>query len=157
MRWICFLILAGIACLLQHSVLGNVRFGPDLPLALAMWAMVDGDEDGFIQRVWLVGVMCDLMDPAGGCFHSVVYLLLAAAYLPMRSIFFRTRGMGWGAVAFVAALIVPGIDGLVSGWGDLSVAVVLIGAALTSAVAIAFGWVFNGLPASLSPVGKAGA
>lgn len=157
MRWLGFMLLAGIICLLQHSVLGNVRFAPDVPLALAMWAMVDGDEDGFIQRAWLVGVMRDLIDPTGGCFHSVVYLVLAATYLPMRGIFFRTRGAGWGTVAFIAAIIVPGIDGLVSGPGDLNLLGVLVNAACTAAVAVCFGWIFNGLPLALSPVGKAGA
>ncbi len=157
MRWFAFLVLALSVCLLQHSLLGNLRFVPDLPLALAMWAMVDGDEDGFIQRAWLVGVVRDLIDPAGGCFHSAAYLLLAAAYLPLRGIFFRTRGAGWGTVTFAAAIVVPGLDGLVSGWGDLSPLQVVANAALTAGVAVCFGWVCNGLPPALSPVGKAGA
>ena len=100
MRSAVLLLIALALCLVQYSWLARWPVTPDLPLALAAWAMVDGTEEGVLWRAWLVGVVADFVDPGSEYFHAIAFLLLALAYLPVRSLVFRTRSTGWAPTAF---------------------------------------------------------
>ncbi len=150
-------LIALALSLLQYSWLARWPVVPDLPLALAAWAMVDGTEQGVLWRAWLIGVVVDFVDPGSEYFHAIVYLLLALAYLPVRSLVFRTRSTGWASWAAVCSLLAAAADGWCSGFGDATWRTMLLGAGETALAAMAVGWLFGGLPGALHPVGRGGA
>jgi hypothetical protein len=156
-RYVVLAIIALALSLLQYGWLARSQVTPDLPLALAAWAMVDGTEDGVLWRAWLVGLLADLIDPGSDCFHAVAFLLLALAYLPVRSLVFRTRVAGWGGWAAICSLLLAIGDGWVGGFGDSTWKTMALAAAETALAAMAIGWLFGGLPGALQPVGRGGA
>jgi hypothetical protein len=157
MRLAWFCVLALLACLVQHGVLATWWWAPDLPLALAAWAMVDGDEDGVPLRAGLVGLIRDVVDPGSLCFHVLVLSAAACAFLFLRPLLFRGRALAWGLWAALLTTVVLGLDLLISGPGDLRPAtapLVVVGTALTTML---LGWLLAGLPGWLRPVARAGA
>ncbi len=150
-------IIALLAALAQFSVLSGWRAAPDLPLALAAWAMVDGTARGVIWRAWLVGGITDLVDPTPDIFASIAYVLLALAYLPIRNLVFRTRVAGWGVWAAIASLLVQGTDRWLHGAGDSVWQTQCTTTGLTALAAMGIGWLFGGLPGGLRPVAREGA
>ncbi len=150
-------IIALLAALAQFSVLSGWRAAPDLPLALAAWAMVDGTARGVIWRAWLIGGITDLVDPTPDVFASVAYVLLALAYLPIRNLVFRTRVAGWGVWAAIACLLVQGTDRWLHGAGDSVWQTQCTTTGLTALAAMGIGWLFGGLPGGLRPVAREGA
>ncbi len=157
MRSVVLLIIALALSLVQYSWLALWPVTPDLPLALAAWAMVDGTEEGVLWRAWLIGVVADFVDPGSEYFHAIAFLLLALAYLPVRSLVFRTRSTGWASWAAVCSLAVALADGWIAGFGDSTWKTMLLGAGETAVCAMAVGWLFGGLPGTWQPVGKGGA
>lgn len=157
MRLGLFLLIAVALCLLQHSLLAAWWWAPDLPLALAAWAMVDGDEDGVLLRALLLGLVRDLIDPGSEWFHAVAYTLLALAFLPVRGWLFRTRGLAWALWACVASLVLALADAATASLSCLDPAVLALMVPGTGLAAIAVGWLFGGLPRALRPVGSGGA
>lgn len=157
MRWIVLIIIAVMLGLLQYGWTARWVSGPDLLLALAAWAMVDGTEDGMVMRAWLIGLIADMLDPGSECFHALMFLGLAVLYLPLRSVIFRSRVTGWAAWAFIGTMLSALVDGWVSGFGDARGWVLLLSALWTAVAAMAIGGLFRGLPGPLQPVGKGGA
>jgi hypothetical protein len=157
MRLAIFLALAFCACLFQVSWMAAWPLGPELPLALAAWAMIDGTEDGMPLRAWLVGVLYDLMDPGSVWFHAVAYLLIAVALLPIRKFFFRRRATGWAVWAAACSLLLVLMDGWTGGFGDTTATVAAAQALLTAAAAAAIGWMVAVLPRRWHPLGEGGA
>lgn len=151
------LAIAIALSLLQFSWLARFPVTADLPLALAAWAMVDGTEDGVLWRAWWIGVAADFVDPGSEYFHAIAYMLLALAYLPLRSLVFRTRSTGWASWAAVCSLLCAIIDGWVSGFGDSTWKTMAISAGETAVSAMAIGWLFGGIPGAWHPIGKGGA
>ncbi len=151
------ILITVLLAALQYGWLSRWVSGPDLVLALAAWAMVDGTEDGMVLRAWVIGLMADVIDPGSECFHALLFLGLAIAYLPLRSVIFRTRFTSWGAWAMIGSLIGNLVDGWVSGFGDATGWIMLVSSLWTALAAMAIGWLFRGLPGSLQPVGKGGA
>lgn len=152
-----FLLLAVLAAVVQHSLLAIWWWAPDLPLALAAWAMVDGDEDGVVLRALLLGLVRDLVDPGSEWFHTAAYAGLAFAFLPVRGYLFRTRGLAWALWAAVCSLLLALIDWISAGFSasdPVAVAGMTVGTALA---AMPIGWLFGGLPRLLRPVGVGGA
>lgn len=152
-----YLILVLLAAIIDHACLSAWWFAPDLSLALAAWAMVDGSEDGVVGRACLAGIARDLADPVGFGFHTLVLTLLGVAFLPVRRFLFRTRAAAWMVWAASCFIVVRVIDGVVTGFGDLSLQRLVIGALTTAVTAVVCGWLFGGLPKSLRPVGVGGA
>ncbi len=157
MRYLVLALIALALSLVQYSWLSRSPYSPDLPLALAAWAMVDGTEDGVLWRAWVVGLVSDLVDPGSECFHAIAFLLLALCYLPVRSLVFRTRVAGWAGWAMICSLLVTIADGWVGGFGDSTWKTMSLDALETALAAMAIGWLFGGLPGALHPVGKGGA
>jgi hypothetical protein len=157
MRLVWFSILALIACLLQHGPLATWWWAPDLTLALAAWAMVDGDEEGVPLRAGLVGLLRDLVDPGSTCFYLVVLTGAGLAFLVLRSLLFRSRWLAWWLWAAVLTTVVGVADLAVGGPGDLSLAGLPLLAAGTAFVAVGCGWLLGGLPGWLRPIARAGA
>lgn len=150
-------LIAVFLALLQYSWLSRWPMVPDLPLALAAWAMVDGTEDGVLIRAWLIGLGVDAIDPGSDCFHAIGFLLLALAYLPLRSLVFRTRFTGWAVWAAICSLVLALVDGWLSGYGDATGRSLVISAGLTALATMGVGWVFSGIPGAYQPVGRGGA
>jgi hypothetical protein len=156
-RSVVLLVIALALSLVQYSWLARWAVTPDLPLALAAWAMVDGTEQGVLWRAWLIGVVADFVDPGSEYFHAIAYLLLALAYLPVRSLVFRTRSTGWASWAAVCSLLAALADGWIAGFGDSTWRTMLLSAGETAVCAMAVGWLFGGMPGAWHPVGKGGA
>lgn len=156
-RYVMLIVIALALGVLQYGGFARWVTGPDLLLAFAAWAMVDGTEDSMVLRAWLIGLVADMIDPGSICFHSLTFLFLAVAYLPLRSVIFRTRITGWGAWAMIGSLTCNLIDGWVAGFGDATGWSMLVSALWTALAAMGMGWLFRGLPKTLQPVGKGGA
>jgi hypothetical protein len=155
-----YLILVSIALvlgLLQYGPLARLSFPPDLLLAYAAWAMVDGTEDGVLMRAWLIGMVADGLDPGSDTFHAIGFLALALVYLPVRDLIFRTRFTGWAGWAAICALVLALADGWLAGFGEATAGRILGQVALTALLAMGIGWLFGGLPMAVQPVGKGGA
>lgn len=157
MRLTWFAILALLACLMQHGPLATWWWAPDLSLALAAWAMVDGDEDGVPLRAALVGLLRDLVDPGSTCFYVLVLGGAGLAFLLLRPLLFRSRWMAWWLWAAALTTVVSLIDLAVSGPGDLRLSGIPVLASGTGVLAIAIGWLLGGLPGWLRPIARAGA
>lgn len=157
MRHALFLFLVLCACLIQVSVLAAYPLMPELPLALAAWAMIAGTEEGVLGRAWATGLVYDLMDPGSEWFHVVTLVLLALALLPMRNLLFRRRWAAWAAWAAVCVLLVTLADAWVGGWGDTDAWVLMAQMTLTAAAAAGLGWLMAAVPHPWHPLGKAGA
>ena len=156
-RYVVLIVIAFCFAVLQYGWLAHWITGPDLLIALAAWIMVDGTEDGVLMRAWVVGLVADMIDPGSDCFHSLMFLGLALAYLPVRSLVFRSRMTGWAAWAMICSLLSNLIDGWIGGFGDATGGTMWLSSLWTAAAAVAIGWLFRGLPAKLQPVGKGGA
>lgn len=140
MRLVGWLLLALCLCLVQASRLSAWPVAPDLPLALAAWAVTCGDGRAWMLRVWLVGAVRDLSDPGSVWFHAGAHLLLIAACMPLQRWF---PAQAWLALASVGAgmsLLVQAIDILVGGIGGWVWWSGGLDAALTALAAVAFGW-----------------
>ena len=157
MRYLILVFIALMLGLLQYGPLAQLPFPPDLLLAFAAWAMVDGTEDGVLMRAWLIGMVADGLDPGSVTFHSIGFLTLALVYLPVRDLIFRTRVTGWAGWAATCALALALADGWISGFGDATAWRILGQVALTAVVAMGIGWLFGGLPMAVQPVGRGGA
>jgi hypothetical protein len=164
-------LIALLLCCLQQSVLSAWTFAPDLPLALAAWAMVDGDDDGVLVRAWIVGLTRDLIDPGSGlgyglgngggsilneCFHTMAYSGLGVCALALRTFVFRSRSIGWAGWAFAAALILGILDDRLGGVG-VQWLVLFANAGMTALAAMALGWLLGDLPEPYRPIGHGGA
>jgi hypothetical protein len=155
-----FALIALLLACLQHSRLAWWPVWPDLPLALAAWAMVDGDDEGVVLRAWIVGLCRDLVDPGTEygreCFYTIAYGCVGLAFMPVRSYLFRSRALGWGGWACACSLVLALIDYRLGGvrvpWGTVA-----IDAMLTGAAAMLIGWLFSGLPEPLRPLRAGGA
>jgi hypothetical protein len=156
-RWIVLITIAFMLGLLHYSWTAQWISGPDLLLALAAWAMVDGTEDGMVMRAWVIGLIADMIDPGSECFHALMFLGLAVIYLPLRSVIFRTHVTSWAAWAFICTMLSALIDGWISGIGDARGLVLLVSALWTAVAAMVIGGLFRGLPVPLHPIGKGGA
>jgi len=151
----CILVL--LAAIIDHACLSTWWFAPELSLALAAWAMVDGTEDGVVGRACLAGIARDLADPVGFGFHTVVLTGLGIAFLPLRRYLFRTRAAAWMVWAAVCLVVVRCVDGLLTGFGDITINHLLIVTLTTALTAVVCGWLFGGLPRRFRPVGVGGA
>lgn len=156
-RYVMLILIALALGILQYGCFARWVSGPDLLLAFAAWAMVDGTEDGMVLRAWLIGLVADMLDPGSICFHALTFLTLAVMYLPLRAVIFRSRITGWGAWAFMGSLTCALIDGWTAGFGDATGGTMLLSALWTALAAMGIGWLLRGLPTALQPVGKGGA
>lgn len=160
MRQAALFVLALLLACLQHGQLAFWPLAPDLPLALAAWAMVDGDDEGVVLRPWLIGLARDLIAPgvqAGGdVFYTCAYGGLGLCFMPLRAWLFRSRAIAWGGWAFLASLVLATIDARLGGV-HLHLVPALLIAVLTAGASMALGWLFGGLPRSLQVVRTGGA
>ncbi len=157
MRYLVLIVIAFALAVLQYGWLARWVSGPDLLMALAAWAMVDGTEDGVVMRAWLIGLVADVIDPGSVYFHALLFLGLGVGYLPVRSVVFRSRITGWGAGAMIGSLVGNLIDGWVGGFGDATGWSMMVSSLWTALAAMGLGWLLRGLPNALQPVGKGGA
>jgi hypothetical protein len=159
-RLISFAVIAVALSCLQHGRLAWWGLAPDLPLALAAWSMVDGDDDGVVLRPWLVGLCRDLIAPGmgsgGGCYYTIAYGCLGLCFLPLRSWLFRSRAIAWGGWAFICSVVLTLIDSRLGGVSVTTVGTVLV-PALTAGAAMLIGWLLGGLPPWLRPLRAGGA
>lgn len=145
-------IIALLIAVIQHSALSSLPLVPDLPLALVAWAVVAGSESGLLLRAWLVGVARDVVDPGSLCFHTVVYFLIALAFLPARRLVHHGRFAGWMAYAAVSCVVITLADRWLAGirvWWPL--APMLVVAGLTALATLPIGWTLTGLPKAIRP------
>lgn len=145
-------IIAVLVALVQHGLLATVPLAPDLPLALAAWAVVAGGESGLLVRAWLVGMARDLIDPGSLCFHTFAYFLLALAFLPVRRLVHHDRAAGWMAYAALSYMALTVFDRWLAGmsvWWPLASLLAVAGA--TALASVALGWTLSGLPKALRP------
>jgi hypothetical protein len=139
-RLLGWIVIVFAACALQHARLAGWPVAPDLPLALAAWAVVCGDPRAWMWRVWLIGPIRDAADPGSVWFYAAAQLLLVIAAIPLRRWIFVTPWVALAAVGCGMALAVQAIDILVSGVGGWSSWRGVVDALLTGAAAVAMGW-----------------
>jgi hypothetical protein len=152
-----YILLVMLAALVDHAWLSAFWWTPDLSLALAAWAMVDGDEDGVVWRALLAGFARDLVDPAGGGFHLIALTAVGILFLPLRRFLFQTRGAAWAVWACLVYLLVRSADAVISGLGEALPRQMMIGACTTALAAVVCGWLLGGLPERFRPVARGGA
>lgn len=139
MRLLLWLILALSVCVLMHARLAAWPVAPDLPLALAAWAVVVGEARAWMWRVWLIGPLRDAIDPGSQWFHAGAHLVLVLGLLPTRR---WLPGLPWLALLVTGAglsLAVQGLDILVGGRGGWTVLTGGSNALLTGLVAVICG------------------
>lgn len=117
MRTLLFLAAAAAACLVQHSRLATWVVAPDLPLALAAWAVVVGDRRRWLLRFWLVGAIRDLIDPGSVWFHAGLHLALGLALLPALRWLPGPRALALALVGTILPVLAVAADALVSAAG----------------------------------------
>ena len=140
MRLLSWLLLALCLGLVQASRLTAWPVAPDLPLALAAWAVTCGDARAWMLRVWLVGALRDLTDPGSTWFYAASHLVLIAACVPLQR---WLPAQPWLALASVGAgmsLVVQAIDIVIGGLGGWTWWSGGVDAGLTALAAVAFGW-----------------
>ncbi len=134
--WIPFVLGAVV---LMHARLAAYPGAPDLPLALCAWAVVVGDPQAWMWRVWLAGALRDPVDPGSHWFHAGAHLVLIILLVPVRR---WLPGVRWLALLLTGAgmsLAVQGLDMLVGGRGGWQWWSGLLTAALTGACAVLCG------------------
>lgn len=139
MRLLFWIALALCAAVLMHARLAAYPGAPDLPLALAAWAVVVGDPQAWMWRVWLAGALRDPLDPGSQWFHAGAHFALILVLLPLRR---WLPGVRWLALLLCGAgmsLAVQGLDILVSGRGGWHWWSGLLAAASTGACAVLCG------------------
>lgn len=139
MRLLLWSVLALSACVLTHARLAGWPVAPDLPLALAAWAVVIGEPRAWMWRVWLIGPLRDLIDPGSVWFHAGAHLMLVLAVLPLRR---WLPGLPWLALlvtGFGLSAAAQGLDILVSGRGSWTLWSGLADAVLTGLSALLCG------------------
>ena len=158
MRNAVFLILVLMTVLAQHAWLEAWWWAPDLPLALMVWALVDGQTDRLAWRALSLGVLRDAIDPGSWWFHTACALGLALAAHALRPYLFRTRMTSWALTTAMAMVAVRLADVLLaSSPGEVGIVSVLVQAAGSALSAVAIGWTCAGLPAWMHPLGRGGA
>jgi hypothetical protein len=159
-KLVSFALIALLLACLQHSRLAFWPYAPDLPLALAAWAMVVGDDEGVLLRAWIVGLCRDLVDPGTEygreCFYTIAYGCVGLAFTPVRAYLFRSRAIAWGGWALACSLVLALVDCRLAGVGVPWITVG-VDAVLTAWAAMALGWLLGGLPESLRPLRAGGA
>jgi hypothetical protein len=152
--YVILILVATLLCCLQHAGLAVVPVVPDLPLALAAWVMIDGSDRGVLMRAWLVGLIRDLIDPGSVYFHTILYLLLALAFVPARAFVFHSRAVAWFGWAMICSLIASLIDRKISGAGDFSFGAIVLMALMTGVAVVPMAMILRLLPRPLRPVGQ---
>lgn len=139
MRLLLWIALALAAAVLMHARLAGWPVAPDLPLALAAWAVVVGDARAWLWRVWLIGPLRDIVDPGSQWFHAGAHVVLVVALLPVRR---WLPGVTWLALLEAGAglsLALQGLDILVGGRGGWTPWTGAADALLTGLVAMILG------------------
>lgn len=140
MRLLGWLLLALCLCLVQTSRLAAWPVAPDLPLALAAWAVTCGSGQRWMLRVWLVGAMRDLTDPGAQWFYAGAHLVLIAACLPLQRWLPAQPWLALASVGAGLALALQAIDILVGGVGGWTWWRGGVDAILTALAAVLLGW-----------------
>ncbi len=139
MRLLLWIAVALVLAVIQHARLAALPGVPDLPLALVAWAVVVGEPQAWMWRVWLVGAVRDGVDPGSQWFHAGAHLVLVVVLLPLRR---WLPGVGWLALLLTgagASAFLQGLDILVSGRGGWHWWSGLLSALLTGGCAVLFG------------------
>jgi hypothetical protein len=138
-RLLLWILLIVCAAVLQHARLCAYPVAPDLPLALAAWAVVVGDPQAWMWRVWLAGALRDPVDPGSQWFHAGAHLALILLLVPLRR---WLPGVRWLALLLTGAGLsaaIQGLDILVGGRGGWQWWSGLLTALLTGGCAVLFG------------------
>jgi hypothetical protein len=123
-----------------------------------VWAVVAGRPTWSLLRAWMVGVACDLIDPASIIFHTVAYSVFAVIFLPLRGAIHRRRAAAWSGMAAALSLILHVADRVLVGvplGGDFARG--MLSAGCTALVILPLGWLLGGLPNVLRPIESGGA
>jgi hypothetical protein len=156
-RWSLLFACAIVLAVVQHTTLGAAHIAPDLPLALAVWAVVDGSPSGLLWRAWCIGFIVDAVDPGSQYFHLVAYTVLGLMAMLLRPFLFRRHGLAWGLVGSAAAIGLRLADGLIGGFGDGGGWILVINACLTGLTTTCIGWMMGVMPPQWRPAGRDGA
>lgn len=144
MRLLLWIGVVVVAAVLQHARLAAWPVAPDLPLALVAWAVVVGDPQAWMWRVWLAGALRDPIDPGSQWFHAGAHLVLVLALMPLRR---WLPGLPWLALLVTgtgASAAVQGLDILVGGSGGWTWWSGALDALLTGACAVLVGQLVPG-------------
>lgn len=154
MRVALFLVIALLLAMIQHAVIATWGWGPDLVLAWCVYLVGAGGLPRSVPYAWSAGLAHDIVDPGSWYFHTIVYLLLALATRPLFGMLMFRPGLALGLLAASWHILVQLIDGSRSGWVGPGITATLIDAVATGLVAVALGWLAEGLPEKLRPTDR---
>ncbi len=144
MRLLLWIALVVCAAVLQHSRLAGWPVAPDLPIALAAWAVVVGDPQSWMWRVWLAGALRDPLDPGSQWFHAGAHLVLVLALLPLRRWIPSMQPAALLVTAGGMSALVQALDNLIGGRGGWHWWSGVLQVVLTAVMALLFGLLVPG-------------
>ncbi len=153
MSWVILILFGLVAAYAQTT--STALAAPAYCLGLASWCMVNGSDKDMFIRVWLIGFLCDCMQPQAGMFYQLSFLVLALGFLPLRSLVFKRSMSGWFIWTFIACCVVSVIDATslhVSG----GLGLLITRACFTGALVVLLGVIANPLPERFHPFGNVG-
>jgi hypothetical protein len=152
MRSVILVVVALALAVVHYAAVTAHSGGPDLCLALAAWVTVAGEQERSLIRLWLIGMVQDLIDPGTMVFHSLFAVAGGLLFWPLRPYFFHSMIGGW--MLWAGALVL--LRGLLSlPDGGVSQLPLLSTMLWTAVTAVALGWSLSILPGPLHPLGVA--
>jgi hypothetical protein len=139
-RLLLWILVALVLCVVQHTCLAGWTITPDLPLALAAYAVVAGLAQPWILRLWIIGPIRDVLDPGSEWFHAGVHVLFLLAVLPTQRWLPGPRWLALIVAGTSLALLHQALDILIGGPGAWRWWSGSLNALLTGGAAMAFGW-----------------
>ncbi len=154
MRHVVFVLIVIVLALMEGSVLATYTGAPDLLLAFAAWSIVAGDRRGMPLRIWLLGMLADLLIPGDIGYSLVLFGTGALLFLPVRSYLFATLPVSWLVVCIGLLLwevpvyllfhhSLPPLDAI---WLVMCLSTLLL--------VVVIGWLAQAIPERLHPLGK---
>lgn len=152
MRLISLLFLALLLAVLDTTLVVGRSWPLSLSLALAGWLTIASPQEWVLLRLCVVGIVVDTVIPGSHRYHAVLFVVMGLLFLPFRNLVFHGQAFAWAAWA-AALVIADAVAVRALGYGPLRPDILAM-AVGTAATAMFMGWLIDGLPRALHPVGN---